>query len=124
MRSPSPEGIFPVRSLHVRMDKSVHDDFVAEMRKFGETFGFKMLIKPSSPRPYDTFFQMWRPDVDLLAANKSDTGATDLKFGIGFYPKRGQPAPPPENVALLVEGLRQILDKVPGAAVTEVTTRR
>ena len=60
-------------------------------------------------------------DVDLLAANDTETGATDLKFGIGFYPKRGEPPPAPENVALLVEGLRQYLDEVPGAAITEKT---
>ena len=121
MRSPGPEGIFPVRALDVRMDKSAHDDFVEQMRKFGAAFGFKMLIKPSSPRPYDTFVQMWRHDVELSASNGSDTGAIDLKFGIAFYPKRGQPAPPPENVAPLVEGLRLFLNEVPSAAVTDVT---
>jgi hypothetical protein len=67
---------------------------------------------------------MWRPDVDLLASNGSDTGAIDLYFTIAFYPKRGQPVPPPENVAPLVEGLRQFLGQVPGAAITEITERR
>src|SRR4051812_44658871 len=76
MKSPSPVGIFPVRSFHVRMDKAAYEPFIAQMRKFGETFGFRMLIKPSSPIPYDMFFQMWRDDVDLLASNRSDTGAT------------------------------------------------
>lgn len=48
MRSPSPPGILPVRSLNVRMDKSAYEPFIAQMRKFGETFGFTMRIKPSS----------------------------------------------------------------------------
>lgn len=109
-----------MRALDVRMDKSAYEQFVAQMRNFGEAFGFKMLIKPSSPRPYDMFFQMWRNDVDLTASNDSDTGATDLKFGIRFYPKRGQPAPSPENVAPLVEGLRHFLNEVPSATVTEI----
>jgi hypothetical protein len=101
------------------MDKSAYEPFIAQMRSFGEAFGFKMLIKPSSPRPYDMFFQMWRHDVEVSASNDSDTGATDLKFGIGFYPKRGQPVPPPENVAPLVEGLRHFLGSVPSAVVTD-----
>jgi hypothetical protein len=121
MKSSSPPGIFPVRSLDVRMDKSAHDQFVAQMQKFGEAFGFKILVKDHRSKPDDTFFQMWRHDVDLLAANDSDTGATDLKFGIGFYPKRGQPAPSAENVAPLVEGLRHFLNEVPSATVTEIT---
>jgi len=106
------------------MDKSAHDQFVAQMQEFGAAFGFKMKIKPSSPRPYDTFFRMWRHDVDLLASRDPDTGATDVGFQIGFYPKRDQPPPSPENVTPLVEGLREFLDKVPGAAVTEVTRPR
>jgi hypothetical protein len=124
MKSPSPPGLSPVRALDVRMDKSAYDQFILQMRQFGTAFGFKMVIKPSSPRPYDMFFQMWRPDVDLLAANNAVTGASDdLKFGIHFYPKRDQALPPPEDVAVLVEGLRQYLDQVPGASVTEVTRR-
>ena len=124
MKSPGPDGIAPLRSLDVRMEKSAHDRFVEQMRTFGTAFGFKMLIKSGSPLPYDTLFQMWRHDVDLVAANDSDTGAPDLKFGIGFYPKRGQPAPSAENLAPLVEGLLVFLDQVPGATVTDVTKRR
>ena len=125
MKSPSPPGLFPVRALDVRMDKSAYDQFILQMRQFGTSFGFRMVIKPSSPRPYDMFFQMWRPDVDLTAANESFNGASDdLKFGIHFYPKRDQPPPLPENVAVLVDGLRQFLDKVPGAAIEEKVGRR
>lgn len=124
MRSPSPPGIGPVRALDVRMDKSAYDQFVAQMRNFGEAFGFEMLIKPSSPRPYDMFFQMWRDDVEVSASNGSDTGATDLTFGIGFYPKRGQPPPSPEDVAPLIEGLRHFLGLVPNAVITEVQRPR
>jgi hypothetical protein len=124
MKSPSPPGIFPVRALDVRMNKSGYDQFAVQMREFGTAFGFKMLIKPSSPRPYDLFFQMRRHDVDLLASRDPDTGATDVGFQIGFYPKRDQPPPAPEHVATLVEGLRQYLDQVPGAAVTEATRPR
>jgi hypothetical protein len=124
MRSPGPEGIFPVRSFDVVMEKSAHDRFVAQMHKFGTAFGFRMVIKPSSPRPYDTYVQMFRHDVNLTAVNGSDTGAPDLKFGVSFYPKRGQPAPSPENLAPLVEGLLMFLDEVPGATVTDVTKWR
>src|ERR1043166_4841069 len=124
MKSPGPEGIFPLRSFDVVMEKSAHDQFVEQMRKFGTAFGFRMVIKPSSPRPYDTYVQMFRHDVDLTAANDSDTGARDLKFGVGFYPKRGQPAPSAESLAPLVEGLLVFLDQVPGATVTDVTKRR
>ena len=124
MQSPSPPGIFPVRALDVRMDKSAYEQFIAQMRNFGEAFGFEMLIKPSSPRPYDMFFQMWRHDIEVSASNDSDTGATNLKFGIGFYPKRGQPVPLPENVAPLVEGLRHFLGSVPNAVITEVSRPR
>jgi hypothetical protein len=120
MKSPSPPGIFPVRALDVRMDRSARDQFVSRMWAFGEAFGFKILVKNYRSKPDDMFFEMWRHDVDLLAANDSDTGATDLKFGIGFYPKRGQPAPSPENVAPLVEGLRHFLNEVPSATVTEI----
>ena len=121
MKSPSPPGIFPVRALDVRMDKSAYEPFIAQMRKFGETFGFRMVIKPSSPRSYDMFFQMFRHDVDLLASNDSDSGAKDLKYGVGFYPKRGAPPPSPENIAPLVEGLRHFLAEVPSASIIEAT---
>src|SRR5947207_382086 len=113
MKSPSPPGIFPVRAFDVRMEKNAYDRFVVQMREFGTAFDFRMVIKPSSPRPYDMYFQMRRPEIDLTAANDSDTGAIDLKFGILFYPKRDQPRPPPENVAVLVDGLRQFLNEVP-----------
>lgn len=124
MKSPSPPGIFPVRSFDVRIDKSAYEPFIAQMRKFGETFGFRMLIKPGSPLPYDMFFQMWRHDVKLLASNDSDTGATDLKFGIGFYPMRGQPPPLPENIAPLTEGLLRLLAEVPSASISDAMPRR
>jgi len=117
------EPVSPLHFLDVRIERSARDPFVAQMRTFGEAFGFKILIKDTRSKPDDLFFQMWRHDVDLLAANDSDTGAPDLKFGIGFYPKRGQPAPPPENVAPLVEGLRHFLDVVPSAVITEVNRR-
>ena len=124
MKSPSPPGLFPVRSIDVRMEKSAYDQFIVQMREFGGAFGFRMVIKPSSPRPYDMYFQMFRSDVDVSAANISDTGAIDLKFGVLFYPKRDQSPPPPENVSVLVQGLRQYLDHVPGVIVTDVTKAR
>lgn len=113
------EPVSPLRAVDVRMESAAIDPFVSQMRAFGEAFGFKILIKDTRSKPHDLFFQMWRADIDLLASNGSDTGAIDLYFTVSFYPKRGQPVPPPENVALLVEGLRQYLDKVPGAAVKE-----
>jgi hypothetical protein len=121
MKSPSPPGIFPVRSFDVHIDKGAYEPFIAQMRKFGETFGFRILIKPGSPRPYDMYFQMWRHEVDLLASNDSDTGAPDLKFGVGFYPKRGQPPPSSENIAPLTEGLRRYLAEVPSASISDAT---
>ena len=124
MKSPNPAGIFPVRAFDVRMEKNAYDRFIVQMREFGTAFDFRMVIKPSSPRPYDMYFQMSRPDVEVSSANISGTGATDLKFDVLFYPKRDQPPPPPENVALLVDGLRQFLNEVPGAVVTEVTRPR
>ena len=124
MKSPSPPGIFPVRSFNVRMEKSAYEPFIGQMRKFGETFGFRMVIKPSSPLPYDMFFQMFRHDVELDAANGSDTGAADLTFGIGFYPAKGQPPPSPETLVPLVDGLRHFMAEVPSASVTDVTQSR
>jgi hypothetical protein len=124
MKSPSPPGIFPVRAFDVRMEKDAYDRFIVQMREFGTAFDFRMVIKPSSPRPYDMYFQMWRPDVEVSSANISGTGATDLKFDVLFYPKRDQPPPTPENAAALVDGLRQFLNEVPGAVVTEVTRPR
>lgn len=118
------ERVPPLHFLDVRMERTERDPFVAQMRAFGEAFGFEIRINDRRSKPDDLSFQMSRPDVKLLAANDSDTGAIDLKFGIGFYPKHGQPVPPPENVASLVEGLRQFLDKVPGAAIEEKAPRR
>jgi len=124
MKSPSPPGLANIRAIDVRFDKSAYEEFIVQMREFGAAFGFRMVIKPSSPRPYDMFFQMFRPEVDVLTANDSDTGAIDLKFGVLFYPKRGQPPPSSDYVAQLVQGLRQYMDAVPGARVTEVTRPR
>jgi hypothetical protein len=93
------------------------------MRKFGETSGFQMRIKPSSPLPYDMFFVMWRHDIDLAASNNLDTGAADITFRIGFYPKRGEPPPSAETMAPLVEGLLHSLAEVPGASITDATPR-
>lgn len=56
------------------------------MREFGTAFGFRMVIKPSNPRPYDMYFQMWRPDVEVSSANISGTGATDLKLMCSSIP--------------------------------------
>ena len=123
MKSPSPPGIPPVQSFDVRIDKGAYEPFIVQMHKFGETFGFRMLIKPGSPLPYDMYFQMWRHDVDLLASNDSDTGAADLKFGIGFYPKRGQPPPSSENIAPLTEALLRLLAEVPSASISDATPR-
>ena len=121
MKSPSPLGTAPVRSFHVRMERSAYEQLIAQMQKFGETFGFRMLIKPSSPRPYDMFFQMWRHDIELSASNRSDTGATDLTFGVRFYPKRGEPPPSSENIAPLTEGLLRLLAEVPSASISDAT---
>ena len=118
------EPVSPLRALDVRMETKAIDPFVSQMRGFGEAFGFKILIKDTRSKPHDLFFQMWRPDVDLLASNGSDTGAIDLYFTVAFYPKRGQPVPPPENVAPLVDGLRQFLDQVPGAVIEERAPRQ
>jgi len=124
MKTPSPPGIFPVRFMDVHMQRSARDQFVSQMWGYGEAYGFRMLVKNYRAKPDDMFFQMWLPDVDLLASNDSDTGATDLKIGIGFYPKRGQPPPSPENIAPLVEGLRRFLDKVPGVVIEEKAPRQ
>jgi len=110
-----------VQSFDVRIDKSAYESFIAQMRKFGETFGFRMVIKPSSPRPYDMFFVMFRHDVELSASNDSDTGAPDLKFGIRFYPKKDEPPPSAETIAPLVQGLRHFLAEVPITSITDAT---
>jgi hypothetical protein len=113
------EPLSPLRALEVRMDKSARPPFVVQMRKFGSAFGFTVLVRQDKPDPDDLFFVMRRHDVDLLSANDSDTGAPDLKFGVGFYPKRGQPPPSLEVIKPLVEGLKLYLAEVPGAIVRE-----
>src|ERR1044072_8549279 len=123
MKSPSPPGIFLVRSFNVRIEKSAYEPFIAQMRKFGATFGFRMVIKPSSPLPYDMYFQMFRHDVELSASNNFDTSATALTFRVAFYPKKGTPPPPSENIAPLVEGLRHFLAQVPITSITDATPR-
>src|SRR4051812_29741581 len=68
MTSPSPPGIFPVRSLDVRMERYTLDPFVSQMRAFGEAFGFQVLVKDMRSKPHDIFVKMERPDIDLVAA--------------------------------------------------------
>lgn len=109
----------PLRSVDVRFVREDRDRFVAQMRKFGVAFGFDVLVRSMSPDPNDLMFNFSRPDIDLTAANHSDTGAPDLTFAIGFYAKWSQSGPPSENLDVLVHGLKTYLQEIPTATMSD-----
>jgi hypothetical protein len=115
------ESLSPLRTIEIRIDANARELLVEQMRKFADTFGFTARIEPSSPDSDDVFFQMWRQDVDLLGARTSKKRAPGLTFTFGVFPKRFQPVPPPANVDLLVEGLRQFIGQV--RSVTIIQTK-
>jgi hypothetical protein len=113
------ETRFPLRSVHVRIDKGARDRLVVQMRNFGYAFSFDVLIRTMSPDPNDVMFNFSRHDLDLVGSNRSDTGAPDLTFGINFYPKWSEAGPPAENLEVLVQGLKMFLEEVPGAMILD-----
>jgi hypothetical protein len=116
------EPRFPIKRFYIRMEKTKFKQYQMRMHEFGKAFAFSMRIRPTSPDPYDIYFVYTRDDIDMSSANASDSGATDLKFSIGFYPKRDRSPPPPENVNVLVEGLKKFLAPVEGAVITEIAS--
>ena len=117
-------GISPVRSFRVHLGEKQFAHFERQILDFGATFGFKNETKPSSPRPYDVFFFLTRSDIDFLGTNDMEKNQIGLRFSVGFYPKvdGSAPPPPPENVNVLVEGLKKFLAPVEGAVMTEIAS--
>lgn len=114
-------GISPLRRFKLLVEEAQFGQFERQMRKFGAEFGFDDKTRPSSSRPYDMFFVFYRSDIELTGSNDMEQNQVGLRFSIGFYPKHDRPPPPPENVNVLVEGLKQFLAPVEGAVLTEVT---
>lgn len=112
-------GRSPIRSFRFHLEERQFGHFERQMLKFGAEFGFENKTKLSSTRPYDVFFILYRSDFDLLATNDMEEEQIGMRFSIDFLPKRDRP--PPENVNVLVEGLKQFLTPVEGAVMTEVT---
>ena len=74
MLNPEPQfsfgpGIFPLRSIHVQIDKNDFNNFESQMRKFAATLAFEDKSKLSSPDPYDVFFIFRRSVIDVLGTN-------------------------------------------------------
>ena len=115
---PKDNSLSPITSISVHFDRSEHGKFADQMRKFGATFGFRVVTRNSSPDPDDVFFQMWRHDIDVSASMACDPGARELKYHIAIYPKWFQPVPPREDVEPVMDGLRRFLDEVPGMRIT------
>jgi hypothetical protein len=112
------ESQSPIRLVDIRMEKGAQNQFVDQMRKFAQAFGFTTRIRHSSPKPDDILFQMWRFDVKLIGGNVSNTGAPDLTFGIGFYRNRPEPVSP-EIVDRLAEGLKLFVGQIAGVTFSE-----
>lgn len=113
------ESVLPLRAMEVRLQKTAINRFIEQMRKYADAFGFRAVVKPGGPDPHDIFLELLRDDVEVVASDSSDTGAPDLKYAIGFFPKRLRPAPPPEDVAPLFDALRLFLGQVPGLIISE-----
>lgn len=119
-------GNFPVRNFLVHVGKSEFGQFERQMSKFGAAFGFDNKSKAGGPDPYDIVFYMTRNEVDLVGTDDTKKSESGLKYSIGFYPKVDGSAPPPspENVDVLVEGLKKFLAPVEGAVITEDTSSK
>lgn len=117
-------GIFPLRSFDVRMDDQHFKKFEMLMRQYADTFAFENKSRQSSPDPDDVFFIFRRSDIDVLASRSNERVRVDLKYNLGFYPKESRSPPPPENVNVLVEGLKKFISPIEGVVMTEVPTKK
>ena len=111
--------LYDLRALEVSVQRSGTTEFVIEMRNFADTFGFRAIIKPGGPDPDDVFFELLRHDADIIVAARPNGTESALKYTIGLMPKRSQPPPPTETLALLTDGLKRHLGRVPGLVILE-----
>lgn len=116
------DSVAPLRSFRVRMDKNSFEQLTAQMQRFAAAFAFENRSRQRTPDPYDIFFVFLRNDIMLVASNDTERHETGLKYSIHLYPNFDRLASPPspENVDVLVEGLKKILAPLEGAVVTEM----
>ena len=117
-------GRSPIQSFRFVLKETQFGQFERQMQKIGAEFGFENKTRPSTSRPYDVFFVLERSEIDLLGTNDMEEKQIGLRFSIDFLPKRDRPSPPPENVNVLVEGLKQFLAPVEGAVLTEIAVQK
>jgi hypothetical protein len=118
------DSVAPLRRFRVRMDKSAFDQFTTQMLKFAAAFAFENRSRQRTPDPYDIFFVFLRDNIMLVGSNDTEKNESGLKYSVDFSARPDRPAssPPPENVNVLVEGLKKFLAPVEGAVLTEIAS--
>jgi hypothetical protein len=115
--------LLQLRRFRVSFDRNAFGRFRAQMLKFAAAFGFENRSRQLAPDPHEAFFAFFRDDIMLLATNDTKEDDPSLGYSVTFHPslERHAAPPPPENVDVLVEGLKKFIAPVEGAVMTEVT---
>lgn len=104
----------PVRTVTITVDNGTRDQFFDQLKKFADTYALAIRIAPTRPDVPHFLVQMWREDMKVVGANPFD----DSEFDISFY-KNGDHPIEPAVLNQVVVGLKQAVEKIPGATISE-----
>ena len=105
----------PIRTVTILLKEGTQDQFFDQLRKFADTYAFAIRIAPTNPDMLHFLAQMFREDIKVIGANPFKAS----EFYVSFYKNDDHPV---ETASLnqMVVGLKQAVEQVRGAVITEV----
>ncbi len=109
-----PNSQLPLRTVTVTLNEGTRDRFFDELKKFADTYAFAIRIAPNHPDLKHFLIQMWRVDIKGIGSNVLEID----EFNISFYNNSNHPVGA-EAVERVVVGLKQAIEKIPGATSSD-----
>lgn len=75
----------PRRALTVTMERTAVQALVAQLRAFGDAYGFAVRVAQLSPDPLTLTIDMWRSDILVTAVNPFPFDQRPPKFDVLLY---------------------------------------
>ena len=83
----------PLRAIRITIPHDERAQFVNGISRFATANALEIRVSQPSPDQEDTYVQMWRRDVRMLAVPVSDPDIVDLRYDIAIYLNGDQPLP-------------------------------
>ena len=107
----------PRRTLWVTIDRSQWDQFLNQLRKFSDKWGYAIRIAPLDPDGNRFNVEMWRADMKLTAF--MDTSFDNGTIQIHFYDTDRVRPVPDSYFDEEANDLKKFVNEIPNVTITE-----